>query len=526
MTDEIRRAERARAQRIALAPPDTVTIPPTLRQLRYGWPLFWGHPSPDLLAWSRSIPLDGLPRGVLDALATLDEGTVTVAVASALTEAFADAAADTRLTSDVRDDCREYASRCRFSTAWLGDYANAVLAMHETDVHLGGTFDDCERWALMLTRTEFSYLGHQILRDGHDPQQPVHRAAMRERACQELLSEAEVTQFWAGIERTESRAALRDAVRGPVRDDTGTDPRDPDFDPLDLGDEAEGAPASGLQVVPPLTHLAETRGGARAEFRDVADRVLPVTPAPDPEAVHAALLRGAPWAPAFADAVAQAQVGAPYARLPNLLLVSEPGYGKTSLALAAGEILGLPTTLYSAAGVADGMFGGTSRAYHTGRASVPLQAVRRSGMGTALIVVDEADKGGTSDHNGSLASALLPFLERASAGRLYDPYLECEVDLSGVSYVLTANDLSRVPAPLRDRCRVIHVPRPGREHLPVLAPRIAARLCRERGMHPSEAVLDAAEMESLYAFWRSGSLRELTACVAVCLDSRAHGMRH
>ena len=508
MTDEIRRAERARARRHASTAPDTVTAPATYRQLLDGWPLYWGHPGADLLSWSRSRRRDGLPRGVRDALAALDEGTVTAPLAAALAEAFSEAAGDTRLKASVRDDCEEYASRCRLSAAWLGDYPCALRAMHEADVALGGAFDDCERWSLMLTRTEFSYLAHQNLRGGHDAEQPVHRAAMRERAGRDLLSEAELTRFWVDLERMESGAAFRAAVRrGPVRDDTGMDPRDPDFAPLDLGGEAEAAPPSGLRVVPLLTHLADTRAGPRAEFRDVADRVLPVTPAPDPQAVHAALLRGAPWAPAFADAAAQAQVGAPYARLPNLLLVSEPGYGKTSLALAAGEILGLPTTLYSAAGVADGMFGVTSRAYHTGRASVPLQAVRRFGTGTALIVVDEVDKGGTSDHNGSLASALLPYLERASAGRLYDPYLECEVDLSGVSYVLTANDLSRVPAPLRDRCRVIHVPRPGREHLPVLAPRIAARLCRERGMHPSEALLDSAETESLRAFWHSGSLR-------------------
>lgn len=526
MTDEIRRAERARALRHAYTPPDTVTAPATLRQLRYGWPLLWGHPGPDLLAWSRSIPLDGLPRGVLDALAALDEGTVTVAVASTLTEAFADAAADTRLTSDVRDDCREYASRCRFSTAWLGDYANSVLAMHETDVHLGGSFDDCERWALMLTRAELSYLAHQILQGGHDHTQPVHRALMRERAAQELLAESEVVRFWAALDRGESGSTLRGAVRGPVRDDTGTDPRDPDFDPLDLGDEAVEAPPAGVRVAPPLTHLADTRAGPRAEFRDVADRILPVTPAPDPEAVHAALLRRVPWAPALADAVASDLVGAPYARLRPTLLVGPPGSGKTSAGLAIGEVLTLPATLFSAAGVADGMFGGTSRAYHSGRASIPLQAIRRARQANVLIVVDEGDKAATSDHNGSLVSTLLPYLESTSARRLYDVYLECEVDLSPVSYVITANDLARVAGPLRDRCRVIHVPRPGREHLATLAPQIAEALCRERGMHPSEAALDASEMESLYAFWRGGSLRELTACVAVCFDSRALGPRH
>lgn len=222
MTDEIRRAQRARAQRDASTPPDTVTFPATLRQLLDGWPLYWNHPGADLLAWSRSLRRDGLPRGLRDALAALDEGTVTAPLAAALAEAFAEAAADTRLTKAVREDCREHASRCRLSAAWLGDYDCAVRAMHEADVSLGGSFDDCERWALMLTRTELSYVAHQNLLGTHDPQQPVHRAVLRERAGQELLAEAEVTRFWAALDRGESRSALRGAVRrGPVRDEIG-----------------------------------------------------------------------------------------------------------------------------------------------------------------------------------------------------------------------------------------------------------------------------------------------------------------
>ena len=85
-----------------------------------------------------------------------------------------------------------------------------------------------------------------------------------------------------------------------------------------------------------------------------------------------------------------------------------------------------------------------------GRASVPLQAIRRVGRANVLVVIDEGDKAATGDHNGSLVSTLLPYLESTSARRLYDVYLECEVDLSPVSYVITANELARVAGqPLR-----------------------------------------------------------------------------
>lgn len=428
--------------------------------------------------------------------------------AVALAVALERVAADKALGPDARLRAEGLADRVRVSAALLGDTVSCLHASHRAGRLARAHWDSPDHArALYVGQVEFA------LRAERGPNTRYARAKVRTVAAEEARGAAAIV-----LARTGSA--------GPVRDDTGLDPRDPDHPDYVHEEDLDEAPPAGVRVVPPLTYLIETKSGPRAEFKGVAARHLPVAAAPDPEAVHAKIMRQVPWAPALADAVAGDLVGAPYARLRPTLLAGPPGSGKTSAGLAIGAALALPTTLYAAAGVSDGQFGGTSRAYGTGRASVPLQAIRRAGLASVLVVIDEGDKAGTSDHNGNLISTLLPYLERASASRLFDPYLEVEVDLSPVSYVITANEIGRVSGPLRDRCRVIHVPRPGPQHLDALAPRVAEALCRERGMHAAEAALDAAEMESLREHWRGGSLRALQAAVGVCLDSRAHGLRH
>jgi ATP-dependent Lon protease len=53
---------------------------------------------------------------------------------------------------------------------------------------------------------------------------------------------------------------------------------------------------------------------------------------------------------------------------------------------------------------------------------------------------------------------LLGFLERDSARKARDSYLNIDVDLSFASWVLLVNDLDRISPAVRDRCKVICVP--------------------------------------------------------------------
>jgi len=292
--------------------------------------------------------------------------------------------------------------------------------------------------------------------------------------------------------------------------------------------EAKAAtPALSLVVFPEMTHLPEPsksirdRGDSpRALAEPWAGKPMPLTPASDPAAFAAALRARFPWAAEAIEAYAADLVGAPYARLSPRILVGPAGCGKTAFARAVLEAAGLDVTVYGCAGQMDGgSWAGTSRQWGSWRPSVPAQACLRMGKASHGIIVDEVEKAGDSRRWGRLDETLLPFLERASTARaIHDPAFECALDLSPVSYVLTANSLDGLAGPLRDRCQVLQWPAPRPEDL--VAAAILDELRRERGLDdvwcPS---LSGDELDALTA-WRGGSLRPLRRMVEAVLASR------
>jgi ATP-dependent Lon protease len=137
-----------------------------------------------------------------------------------------------------------------------------------------------------------------------------------------------------------------------------------------------------------------------------------------------------------------------------------------------------------------------------------------------IVHVDEIDKAaGNSRHNGSLTQALLPMCEPENCKRYPDPYVQSDINLGFVSFLLTANDDTVLPAPLRDRLRIIRIPHPTNEHLPAIA----------RGIVDENfaAPLDGDEIEIARRIWKGGSIRKLRAIVECLLARRdAQAPRH
>ncbi len=210
----------------------------------------------------------------------------------------------------------------------------------------------------------------------------------------------------------------------------------------------------------------------------------------------------------------------------RMILVGEAGGGKTAYAVKLAESLGMPVQVVPAGAASDGSFGGTSTQYSSGRMSTPLQFVCETAVANPMIVVDEADKIGTGRHNGNLGDVLLNFVEPSTAARYLDPGLETSVDLSAVSWILCANDLSTIPVPLRDRCRIVRIPRAGFEHIGPIADRIIREVAEERGLnHPAwRQPLAPDELEVVGQAWGGGSLRHLNQILEDFIVNREQSM--
>lgn len=288
-------------------------------------------------------------------------------------------------------------------------------------------------------------------------------------------------------------------------------------------------PVQSLVVIPSLKHLPRPSSSAidrgdspRAIGEPWAERPMPLIPTPDPAAFTASMLARFPWAAEAIEAYALDLVGAPFAAFRPRILVGPAGCGKTQFSRAVLEAAGLDVTVYAAAGQMDGgSFGGTSRQWGTWRPSVPAQGCLRFGKAAHGIVVDEVEKAGTSRRWGRLDETLLPFLERGSTARaIHDPAFETALDLSAVSYVLTANSLAGIVQPLLDRAPPIHWPSPRAEDMPIVAAAILADLRRDRGVDATWCPdLDPEELDALTA-WRGGSLRPLRRMVETVVAAR------
>jgi hypothetical protein len=214
----------------------------------------------------------------------------------------------------------------------------------------------------------------------------------------------------------------------------------------------------------------------------IVAKPVPLVVAPDDlSAARKELTGDAPHAARTIDVLlSDLRPGRPVRIRPTILL-GPPGSGKSRLVRHLGEVLGVRVSRFDGSGSSDNAFGGTPRRWSSGEPCFPIVAIMSANIANPIVMIDEVDKAGTSVYNGSLVNSLLPMLEQETAKRFADPYVQDEVDLSAVSYIMTANDDKGLPAPLRDRCRILRVPEPSDEHVEALVVSVVRDLVEESG---------------------------------------------
>ncbi len=144
--------------------------------------------------------------------------------------------------------------------------------------------------------------------------------------------------------------------------------------------------------------------------------------------------------------------------IPAIMLLGEPGTGKSWLLSHLARQLGVPYRRYPMNGqsLAEGLVG----AYPSWRNAQPglvAKCLLTERIANPLIMIDEVDKAGSRQMEDPYRG-LYDLLEPEGAQHFTDEYLGVPIDASRVLWVLAGNDLAPLPAPIIDRLTIVAVP--------------------------------------------------------------------
>lgn len=326
-------------------------------------------------------------------------------------------------------------------------------------------------------------------------------------AVEDSSSETETSATECAFQPSESDGLLGNEQESPlVQVFRVSSESDPDFRDRDSGDRLRSV-LKAIKTSGEKRPLVLPSATALAAIDDLASRF------PNFETVISAVLR-----PHIAVTLKGIQT-----RMPPVLLVGPPGIGKTAFSMAVSELLNVPLVKVDLSAETNGStLSGSSTFWSNASHGAVFDVLLRGSSGKKAVAnptvfIDEIDKIGpnlTYDPLGSFYT----LLEIDSAARFVDQAVPgVELDASNIRWMVAANDISQVPAPILSRLLIFHIDPPSESALVAIILGIARKISQQYHGQVSDQLPSDVLSECLSLSPRILKLR-LDAAFAIALS--------